>query len=92
MKQKAILAGVNIIGSNQNIDEEMNELRALCEACDIEVVDIVIQNLTRINPTTYLGTGKLEEIKPIIDYYDSSIIVFNDELSPSQIRTIEKAL
>lgn len=92
MKQKAILAGVNIIGSNQNIDEEMNELRALCEACDIEVVDIVIQNLTRINPTTYLGTGKLEEIKPIIDYYDASIIVFNDELTPSQIRTIEKAL
>lgn len=92
MTEKAILAAVNIITNNLNIEYELNELKNLCEACDVEVVDAIVQNAKHIHPTYYMGRGKLMEIKAIIEHCDAEIIVFNDELSPAQIRSIEKLL
>lgn len=92
MIEKAILAAINITNKNQNIEYELTELTNLCEACDIEVVDTIVQNAESIHPTYYVGKGKLEEIKELINYYDAEIIVFNDELSPAQVRSIEKNL
>lgn len=92
MIEKAIIAAVNITSENQNIEYELDELRNLCAACDIEVVDAIVQNVNHIHPTFYMGRGKLEEIQAIIEHYEIEIIVFNDELSPSQIRSIEKLL
>ena len=92
MIDKAIIVGVNIMGTTEDISQEMCELRSLCEACEIAVVSEVIQNLPSINPTTYVGKGKLEEIKTLIASLETNIVVFNDELTPSQIRTLEKFL
>lgn len=92
MTDKAIIVGVNIMGTTEDISQEMCELRSLCEACEIAVVSEVIQNLPSINPTTYVGKGKLEEIKTLIASLETNIVVFNDELTPSQIRTLEKFL
>lgn len=90
MAEKAVLVGVNL--QNDGFDVEMEELQLLCEACNIEVVDTVTQNLLQINPKTYVGTGKIEEIKIAINNHDADVVVFNDELSPAQITNLEKLL
>lgn len=89
--EKAILVGVNL-GSDPNFDYSMEELANLAEALEVEVVGQVTQNLERVNPSHYVGTGKIEEIKNYIDEIDANLVIFNDELSPSQIRNLEHDL
>lgn len=88
---KAILIAVNI-NNNPNFTEEINELISLCEACNIEIIDQVTQNLERPNTTSYVGKGKLEEVQIAINNHEVDLLICNDELSPLQISTIEKQL
>ncbi|MCK9471728.1 MAG: GTPase HflX [Bacilli bacterium] len=88
--EKAIIIAVN--NNNLLLKEEIEELISLCEACEIEIVDQVIQNLERANSNSYVGKGKLEEIKIALNASETSLIVCNDELSPLQIATLEKEL
>ncbi|MCI6162659.1 MAG: hypothetical protein MR666_04285 [Dialister sp.] len=62
----------------------------LCIACDMEVVGKMEQNLKKINPTFYMGSGKIEELQDLIEKTNAEIIVFNNELSASQIKNIEE--
>lgn len=87
---KAIIVAVN--NNNLLLKEEISELVSLSEACEIEIVDQVIQNLDHPNPTTYVGKGKLEEIKFALNSSETSLIICNDELSPLQISSLEKEL
>lgn len=91
MPQKAILIGVNTTTIEEH-KYEMEELKNLCLACDIEVVDMISQNLSTPNPQTYVRSGKLEEIKLAIDSLDADVVVFNDELLASQINNINEIL
>ena len=86
---RALLIGVSIDTDPYDIEYSLNELKALAEALDIEVIDKMSQKLERINSKTYVGSGKLNEIIIAIHAYDIDLLIFNDELSPSQIRNIE---
>jgi GTP-binding protein HflX len=90
-KQKALLIGVNI---NNRVDfkDSMEELNNLALACDIEVVGKLEQNLKAINTVSYIGSGKVEEVMSLINETNAEILIFNNELSPSQLRNIEKKL
>lgn len=92
MNEKGIIVGVNTPKLTNDIEYELLELRSLCESCDIEIMDTLVQNLPNENKVTYVGTGKIDEIKMMIDSYDADCVVFNDELSPSQISNLEKQL
>ncbi|MGR3742467.1 GTPase HflX [Companilactobacillus sp. DQM5] len=85
---KVITGGVSHL--QNDFDYTMNELTALCEANNMEVKTTIIQNLDRLVAATYFGSGKVEEIKHVAEENDVKIIVINDELSPSQIRNLEK--
>ncbi|MDM5188083.1 GTPase HflX [Bacillus sp. DX4.1] len=89
--QKAILVGVNL-SSQSDFEYSMEELVNLAEACDVEVVGQVTQNLHRVNPSHYIGTGKIEEVSAFVKEADANMVIFNDELSPSQIRNLEEDL
>lgn len=90
--EKGIIVGVNI-GSNINIfNDEIEELKNLCFACNIEILDIISQNKESFDKRTYVGKGKLEEIKIAINSLDAECIIFNDELLPTQISNLEKYL
>jgi GTP-binding protein HflX len=89
---KALLIAVNTGSKENELNEEIIELENLCAACEIEVINTVIQNLNKVNPDTYLGKGKVEEIKLIADSEECNLIVVNDELSPLQVSNLEKAL
>ncbi|MFJ8530417.1 GTPase HflX [Bacillus sp. NPDC094106] len=89
--QKAILVGVNL-NNESDFEYSMEELANLAEACDVEVLGQVTQNLHRVNPSHYIGTGKIEEVSAFVKEADANMVIFNDELSPSQIRNLEADL
>ena len=70
----------------------MVELKNLCESCDMEVVGQITQNLDSINKASYVGSGKIEEIRMMKDSLEADTIVCNDELSPAQIENLEDVL
>ncbi|MFJ6209008.1 GTPase HflX [Lysinibacillus sp. NPDC092081] len=89
--EKAILVGVNL-RNDEHFDYSIEELKNLAEALNVEVAGIVTQNLERVTPSHYVGTGKIEEIKNFYDEVQANLVIFNDELSPSQIRNLERDL
>ncbi len=89
--QKAILVGPDI-RQDGLIDYYMEELANLAHARNLEVVYTFTQTLKSINPATYIGSGKAQEIATFVSNLDADICVFNDELSGSQIRNLEEIL
>ncbi|MGX5555130.1 GTPase HflX [Bacillus cereus] len=89
--QRAVLVGVNV-GNEDDFAYSMEELTNLAEACDVEVIGQVTQNLQRVNPSHYIGKGKIEEVAAYVREIDANMVIFNDELSPSQIRNLEEDL
>ncbi len=89
--ENAILVGLDQ-GNDVDFQVSMNELRLLAEACQIEVVGSCIQKADAPNAGSYLGKGKIIELKQDIETLDANLVIFNDELSPSHIRNLEKAL
>ncbi|MDZ5607821.1 GTPase HflX [Bacillus pseudomycoides] len=89
--QKAIVVGVNL-NNESDFEYSMEELINLAEACDVEIVGQVTQNLHRVNPSHYIGKGKIEEVSAFVKEADANMVIFNDELSPSQIRNLEADL
>ncbi|MCM3341576.1 GTPase HflX [Paenibacillus sp. MER TA 81-3] len=89
--QKAILAGVNL-NHQPDFEYSMEELANLAAACDVEVAGVVTQNLSRVNTSHYIGTGKLQDVRALMELHQANMVIFNDELSPSQIRNLESDL
>jgi len=89
--EKAVLVG--LITNEQNeerIKEYLDELEFLSYTAGVETIKHFTQKLDFPNPKTFVGTGKLDEIKEFISENDVDLIIFDDELSPSQLRNIEK--
>ena len=74
------------------IEDSLEELAALARTAGIEVVGGTYQRLERINPATYIGKGKLEELQSFRDELQVDLFIFDDELSPAQMRELERAL
>lgn len=91
--EKAVLIGVssNDLPLSQ-IEEYLDELSFLLETAGAVPVKKFIQRLNVPNSRTYIGSGKLAEIKEFVTNNDINLAVFDDELSPSQVRNIEKEL
>ncbi|HHN48379.1 MAG TPA: GTPase HflX [Bacteroidales bacterium] len=90
MEETVVLVGVQIKGQpDELIDDYLNELSFLAETAGAIVVKRFKQQLQKPNPKTFIGTGKLAEIKDFVDQNDISLVVFDDELSASQLRNLE---
>lgn len=87
---KAILVGVQYDNMGYDLDISIEELKSLAYACDIEVKDVVIQNLSKITPQYYIGSGKVKELKDLID--EECMVIFNEELTPLQMKNLTDAL
>jgi len=91
--ERAILIGINNPGQDEReVEDNLDELSFLTETAGAEPVKRFIQKLDTPNPRTFVGSGKIEEIALFVGENDIDIAIFDDELSPSQIRNIEKAL
>ncbi|WP_294955654.1 GTPase HflX [uncultured Lactobacillus sp.] len=87
-KTKAFIAGVNL--NDTNFDYYMSELVNLAEAANMQVVGQARQNEEHIIAGTYFGLGKINEIKDMAQGLKAKVLVLNDELTPVQIRNLEK--
>ena len=88
---KAILVGANL-GHDGLIDYSMEELENLAAASNIEVVYSMTQSLNKITSNFYIGKGKVDEVKQFVDNLDADMVIFNDELSGSQVRNLEEII
>lgn len=89
--EKVILAGVHTGCKDilsDTTEESITELRELVKTAGGEVVEIIIQNKADIETGTYLGSGKLEELKFAVLAHDADMVVFDNELSPIQLKNI----
>ncbi len=90
-KQRVLLVGVNI-NNQPNFIGSMEELKKLAIACELEVVGQVEQNLKAVNPAYYIGSGKVDEVRSLTEERKAEVVIFDNELSPSQLRNLEDAL
>lgn len=91
--EKAVLVGLITLDQNERqVKEYLDELDFLAETAGIKPVRQFYQRLDRPNSVTFVGSGKLQEIKEYVVEHEIGIVVFDDELSAKQIRNIEKEL
>lgn len=87
---------VLLVGANLNDGEDyltsLEELGALAEACDMEVAGVTSQTLETVHKAFYIGTGKVDEVKEMAQNYDVDVIIFDNSLSPMQMRNLQERL
>lgn len=91
--EKVVLVGLITSGQDERqAMEYLDELEFLAETAGAAVLKNFMQKLEMPNPVTFVGTGKLDEIKSYIKVAEADTVIFDDELSATQLRNIEKAL
>jgi GTP-binding protein HflX len=92
-QEKAILVGVATQKiKSATILEHLAELQRLAETAEAVVVETVMQKMQHYNSSTLIGSGKLEEIRQLCQIHDSKLVIFDQDLTGSQVRNIEKVL
>jgi len=89
--ERAILVGINQ-DDGTDFERSMKELKALAEACEMEVCGIVTQNLPYINKAFYIGSGKVDEVAELAANLEADVVVFDSPLSPAQLGNLKEAI
>lgn len=92
IKERTILVGVDILGSKDllTLDDSLAELELLSETAGLEIVGITTQKLDHPNPQTFIGPGKVQEVKALADELQAELVLFDEELSPRHLRELER--
>lgn len=92
--ERAFLVGLGIRGARPllSVQDSLLELSLLAKTAGLEVVGSTFQILNQIDPATFIGSGKLDEVAEQLELLQAQVIVFDDELSPRHQREIEKRL
>ncbi len=91
VRDRAVLAGLNSprLSARDNADEStMEELGALVETAGGETVGMVLQNRATPDPRTFIGEGKVEEIRELVKTQEATTVIFDNDLTPSQMRVL----
>lgn len=92
-KEKAVLVGIyNRSISKEKAEEYLEELQLLVDTAGATTLKVFLQKVDHVHSGTYVGTGKLEEIKAFVDEEKVDLVAFDDDLTPSQVRNIDRAL
>ncbi len=90
-ENRAILIGLEL-STQSDFTESLKELANLALAAGYEAIGTVTQKAARINPSTYIGSGKVDELKEQIISLNADLVIFDQELSPVHLRNLEEAL
>ncbi|AKK03336.1 GTP-binding protein HflX [Corynebacterium epidermidicanis] len=90
--ERVVLVGVWTEGTTAEIEANMAELKALAETAGSEVTEMLYQKRDKPDPGTFIGSGKVKEVKEIVSATDSDTVICDGELSPSQLIALEQAL
>ncbi|WKZ38107.1 MAG: GTPase HflX [Anaerolineales bacterium] len=93
-RERAFLVGVEVHGIKQllSLEDSLAELALLADTAGVDVVGELTQRMQRPNVETYIGPGKVEELKALAEETLAEVVIFDDELSPRHLRELEKAL
>ena len=91
-QQERVILFAASTNASDDTEESVEELRELVKAAGAETVGVVIQNRENIHPGTYLGKGKIQELKEMVWESGATGVVCDDELSPAQLKNLEDAL
>ena len=89
---RAVLAGCNTGMSADKYARAVAELKGLAKACGLNPVSTVTQNTDSVTHATYMGSGKVSSLKKEVEEHDADIVLFNEALTPMQMRNLEKIL
>jgi GTP-binding protein HflX len=91
--EKAFIVGLSIKGSNayMSIDDSLQELAFLSKTAGLEIVGVESQILSKPNPATFIGSGKVNEVKLLAENVKADIVIFDTELSPRNFRELEES-
>lgn len=91
--ERAILVAIRTPNvSRDRIDEYLDELEMLADTAGAETLFKVVQDRQKIDTAFYIGKGKVEEIAELVEMNDVNLIIFDDDLSPNQVRNLEKMI
>jgi len=92
-RERALLVGVELRNEEKllSLEDSLNELSLLADTAGLDDVGQVTQRLDSPNPKTFIGSGKVEEIKAFADEVQADVVLFDEELSPRHLRELEKA-
>lgn len=93
--ESALIVGVNINNGKNNYAQfelAMEEMACLAQACNMQVVGRIEQNLDQVNTATYIGHGKVQEVREMAMATEADIILFDNGLSPIQLRNLQREL
>ncbi|NDJ51950.1 MAG: GTPase HflX [Chloroflexi bacterium] len=92
--ERAFLVGIDIFGDHSllGVDASLEELAMLADTAGLEVVGQTYQKLTTPNPATFVGSGKVDEVKTWVEELGANVVIFDDELSPRHQRELEERL
>lgn len=91
-RERAILVGVQLPSTEWSVDSSLGELERLAQTAGANVVGRITQRLEAPNPRTFVGSGKVEEIASLVRSLSADLVIFDDELSPSQQSNLEKSV
>lgn len=91
MRERALLVGVDT-GEDEDFERSMEELQSLAEANNIEPVGKITQKMAAVNKALYIGSGKTEEVREFAATLEADVVIFDNTLSPSQLRNLQKEL
>ncbi|MDE7232003.1 MAG: GTPase HflX, partial [Lachnospiraceae bacterium] len=89
--EKAFLVGVNLNDGDDYL-LSLEELGELAKACDMEVAGKAVQALPEVHKAFYIGTGKVDEVRELAIECDADVIIFDNSLSPMQLRNLQERL
>ena len=89
--EKVIIVGLNL-KDGADFERSMEELKALAQACDMEVVGRVDQVMNMVNKALYIGSGKVLEVAELAEEAEAELVIFDNSLSPSQLRNLQEEL
>ena len=87
---KALLVGIILPNNKIDIESHLSELRMLADTANVEVLGEITQKLLKINPAFYVGKGKANQVVEQAKILEANIIIFDEELSPAQIKNYHK--
>ena len=90
-RERVILVGV-CTRENENVEESLDELAELADTAGAEAVGRVIQNRESMHPGTYIGSGKIDEVRELAAELHADGVICDDELTPAQLRGLEQEL
>jgi len=92
LREKAVLVKVLLPEGDFNADDPLEEIRGLARTAGLDVAGGILQRRPQVDIATYIGSGKVEELKELVEAHEADVVIFDNDLGPAQTRNLERLL